>query len=376
MPIYQQLVNFTEMFHQLREPPIIINDLPNSTEEERDYITQLITTHYNSDMLSILPSCRCGKTKGEYEIGSLCAYCKTPVKSHISEDIEPLVWFRRPIGVAPLINPHIYIMLRNRFRRSGFEVLDWLTDTTFSTNSKQPAVLKTILNAGVQRGYNNFINNFDFIMGVMFSIKDYKLKKGKRDYLRELIALNRGQLFSDYIPLPNKSLLVIENNNLGRYADNSMVMAIDVIRMITSIDRRFSEHNVILRENRTAKAITRLGDFYEAFVSKNMSPKPGLFRKHIFGSRSHFSFRAVITSLTDRHAYDEIHVPWGIGVTVLRDHLLAKMMRMGYALNDAIGMLHGHVHNYNEMLDQLLKEIIAESPDSSLIAILQRNEKQ
>ena len=36
MPVYQHIVNFDLMFRQLREPPIIVNDLINSTEEEKD----------------------------------------------------------------------------------------------------------------------------------------------------------------------------------------------------------------------------------------------------------------------------------------------------------------------------------------------------
>lgn len=373
MPIYQELINFNEMFYQLKEPPIIINDLPNTTEDEREYIKQLITTRYSSDMLSILPSCQCGQTRGEFEVRYECPECKTIVKSQIDEDIEPLVWFRRPKDVAPLMNPIVFTMLRHRFKKSGYEIMNWLTDTTYTTDRKQPTVLNNILATGIQRGYNYFVENFDTVMDVLFSIKDFKLKRGKRDYLRELIGIYRHQIFSDYIPLPNKSLLVIENTNVGRYVDNTIVAGIDVISSIASIDRKFINHHVRVRENRTAKCISRLGVFYETFISKNVSPKPGLFRKHIFGSRTHFSFRAVITSLTKAHAYNEIHIPWGVGVTVLRDHLLSKMLKLGYALNDAIGILHGHVHNYNVMLDQFMKEIIAESPKGSLVCILQRN---
>ena len=374
MGISQELINFNEMFYQLKEEPIIVNDLSNSTEEERKYVEDLITTRYSSDMLSVLPSCQCGQTKGEYERGNVvCEYCKTPVRSQIEEDIEPIVWFRRPIGVAPLLNPVVYTMLNDRFRKSGFNIIDWLTDTTYNSDKKQPPVLDTILGAGVQRGYNYFVENFDKVMDVLFSQKIFKLKKGERDYLWDLITIHRDKLFSDYIPLPNKALLVIESNNLGTFVDNVVVDAKDVIMMITSIDRKFANHHVRLRENRTAKAISRLSEVYENYISKNMSPKTGLLRKHIFASRSHFSGRAVITSLTDAHEYDEIFIPWGLAITTLRNHLLSKMVRLGYALNTAIALLNGHVHKYNPFIDGLFKELIAESSEAGIPALIHRN---
>lgn len=372
MPVFQRLIDYNRLFHQLRELPIIINDLDDTTEESRDYIDQLITTRYNSDMLSILPSCQCGETKGEYSIGVICPQCKTPVKSQVEEDIEPLVWFRRPKDVDKLINLQVLIMLRKRFCKSGFNIIDWLLDTTFRTDKKMPPILKTILGAGIQRGYNNFVEGFDKIMQVLFTMSCFKLKKGKRDYLYELLQLNRNHLFSDYIPLPNKALLIIEKTNLGNYVDNVMVGGIDAIKMITSIDKKFSAHHARVRENRTAKALVKLCDFYKKFNGKNISGKPGLMRKHVYGARTHFSFRAVITSLTGDHRYDEIHVPWGIGVTVFREHLLSKLLRLGYALNDALGLLYGHVQKYNPMLDVMFKEIIAES-GGGIPILIERN---
>mgnify|MGYP003397353800 FL=1 len=70
MPIIQRLVNFDRMVAQLKEPPVIVNDLINATDEEKVKIREMITTRYQSDMLSILPTYQCGKTKGEFSIGT------------------------------------------------------------------------------------------------------------------------------------------------------------------------------------------------------------------------------------------------------------------------------------------------------------------
>ena len=371
MPIFQKIADLNRAFQQLTEPPIIINDLVNNSVEDKEYIRELVTTRYSSDMITLLPSCRCGVTKGEFSVGVKCTYCNTVVKSSVENDIEPTVWFRKPDGVQQLINPIIWIMLKARFKTSGFNVIQWLTDTTYRPSVKQPRVVNKIVEAGIQRGYNYFVQNFDSIMQFLFSLKDFPKKNDRT--LQDLIRDNRHVVFSDYIPIPNKSLLIIEKTNVGVYVDPIIVKAVDAMEMLVSIDKNFHDQNPRVKENRTTKALSKLADFYELFFRLNLSPKPGQFRRHVFGTRTNFAFRAVISSLTDTHSYDEIHVPWGIGLTAFRPHLVSKLMKMGMDINSAIGLLLGHVEKYHPLLDKLLNELIQEAPDKSIYVLLQRN---
>jgi len=373
MPVFQQLIDLNEMFNKLADPPIIINDLSNSSDEERKLISEIITTRYSSDMISLLPSCRCGATKGEFSTNIKCNYCGTNVTSQVENEVESSVWFRKPVGVNKLISPIIWIMLKARFKRSGFSIIQWLTDTTYRPNVKQPLVVNKIVDAGIQRSYNNFVDNFSSIMDFLFSLKEFQLKKNTVDYLKILIDQNKNTVFSDYIPLPNKSFLIIEKTNLGTYVDFIVIEAIDAIEMLVSIDKAFYDQNIRSKENRTAKAISKLSDFYEKFYKLNLSPKSGQFRKHIFGTRTNFSFRAVISSLTDTHEYDTIQVPWGVGLTAFRPHLINKLLKIGYDLNSAIGLLWGHVERYSPLLDSLLQELISESINKSIYVTIQRN---
>lgn len=373
MPVYQKLVNFKDEFQQLKETPIIINDLVNNSEEDKETIKEMITTRYNGDMITLLSSCRCGATKGEFSIGVKCNFCGTLVASTLEDDIQSSIWFRRPTGVNKLINPHVLTMLRNRFKKSGYSLIQWICDTGYRSNVNQPKIIDKLIESGIQRGYNNFVDNFDTIIKYLFSLKDFQVKKGQVDYLYELLELAGDSIFSDYIPLPNKSILIIERTNVGVYVDPIIVEAVDAIEMLVSIDRNFYDQNYRTKENRTIKALCKLSDFYEKFYKTNLSPKPGQFRRHIFGTRTNFSFRAVITSLTCTHEYDEIHVPWGIGLTAFRPHLLNKLLKLGHDINSAIGLLLGHVNKFHPLLDKLLKELVTESKDDALMVILQRN---
>lgn len=359
------------IFSQLSEPPIIINDLINNSEEDKEAIKELVTTRYSSDMITLLPSCRCGISKGEFSVGVKCTYCNTTVKSTIENDIEPTIWFRKPYGVNTLISPIIWNMLKARFKKSGFNIIQWLTDTTYRASVKQPTVVNKIVEAGIQRGYNYFVDNFDKIMSYLFSLKDFR--KDGVDYLQILLQEYRHLVFSDYIPIPNKSLLIIEKTNVGVYVDPIIVKAVDAIEMLVSIDKNFHDQNPRVKENRTAKAISKLGDFYESFNKTNLSPKSGQFRRHIFGTRTNFSFRAVISSQTGTHKYNTIEVPWGVGLTAFRPHLINKLLKMGMDLNSSIGLLLGHVEKYHPTLDKLLNELLAEAGPRGITVLLQRN---
>ena len=373
MSVYQSLVNFDEMFNSLTSMPVIVNDIMDSSEEERESLKNSIFTKYNSDLLSNLPSCDCGSIRGEFNIGVHCKNCDTIVRSVMDQKIEPILWMRSPKGVAKLINPIVWTLLSSRFNRSNFDVLLWICDTTYRSNNKIPNILDEIQSSGIQRGYNYFVENFDYILNILFNIKSYKLKKGNRDYLYELVQRDRACIFSDYIPLPNKSLLVIEGTNVGTYADPVVVGAIDAIQTIASIDSSLFQHSLRTKENRTIKCLSKLAEFNDNYYKSSLARKSGIFRKHVFGSRSHFSFRAVISSITEPHEYDEIHIPWGVATSVLRMHVINKLLKRGYDTNLAIDFLNRHAQKYSLELDNIFKELISESPRHGLDVITQRN---
>ena len=370
MPVYQKLISHDLSLQKSSIDPIILNDLCNAGEADKEYIKQITTSRYSTDMVSILPSCNCGRTKGEFSnIKVKCSYCNSYVQAKTEDDIEPTVWFRKPVGVQKLISPIIWIMLKNRFKKSGFSVICWLTDTTYKTQVTQPPVLAKIVESGIQRGYNNFVENFDVIIEFLLSMKDFKLKKGRIDYLDILLKENPNAIFSDYLPMPNKALLIVEKTNVGVYVDNVIMGAIDAIEMLVGIDTMFADHNIRGRENRTAKAINKLSDFYMSFFKVQVSGKPGKLRRHIFGSRTSYSFRCVISSITGRHNYKDVEVPWCIGLTAFREHLMNRLRKQGMSLNEATGFLRSHISNYNPLLADMLDNLIAETRGGEGIVI-------
>lgn len=374
MGVFAELVDFDHLFHTgVSKTPIIVNEFDDLSESDKADLNNLIYTRYSSDLLSNLPSCECGEIIGEHNVGVRCTACNTLVTSSMEQDLEPLVWMRSPNGVEKLINPIVWTMLNNKFTKSGFEIIRWICDTTYKAAVRVPPVMESVQALNLPRGYNNFVQNFDEIIGLLFSLKEFKPRKAEEDPIQTLIRMYRHCLFSTYLPLPNRSLLVIEENNLGTYVDPIITGAVDAIRTIASIDSPLSNHSIRTKENRTIKTIAQLAEFYDGLYRTTLARKEGVYRKHVFGTRSHFSFRAVISSLTNAHDYDEIHIPWGIGISLFRLHLLNKLLRRGFTPNEAMGFLNEHAQKHHPLLEELFSLLIKEARNQRVATVFQRN---
>ena len=378
MGISLQLVNHTDLFHRHSQyEPVIINDFAEASEEDKDKFNRLIYTKYSAnDLLSNLPTCVCGEITGERNVGTVCPNCRSVVVAALDQELQSLVWMRAPKGVKALINPTVWTMLTEKFRRGGFDIIRWFCDTSYKPQVKTPPVLDAVLALNFDRGYNNFVDNFYPITDALFNLSVFK-KKGVVDPLQILLREDPERIFTQYLPLPNRTLLVLEESNVGAngstYVDPLVPAAVDSIRIMTGIDTPLSTLSLRSRELRAVKAVAQLAEYHDGFTKTKLAKKEGIPRKNIYGCRPHFVFRAVISSLTGAHDYDELHISWGVAVSVLRIHLLNKLFRRGFTPNQAIGHLNAFAQRYDPLLDELFKELISESPYRGIPCLLQRN---
>jgi hypothetical protein len=143
--------------------------------------------------------------------------------------------------------------------------------------------------------------------------------------------------------------------------------------MVTSIKNSLEDLPISRLEARTVKVICNFARFYRAFSEETLSQKSGILRKHVFGIRLHFTARAVITSISTNHNYDDLHIPWNVAVQLFSIHLTNKLYRLGYTPREVERHLREHSLRYCPILDRLLKELIAESPYVGIPCLLQRN---
>ena len=370
-----ELVNFDELFQKstVREK-LVINHYVNTSREQRRLFDKIIYTEYdNVDLLSNMPTCEGGHLYGQHLEHVFCPICRSHVESPLAQDLEPVVWMESPEGVAPLINPAAWTMMSKRFERNDFDFIRFFADRDYRPPVKDPEALPDVLSWGIPRGYNSFYENFDIILYNLFESKHFRLKKGEVDEFKILLERHRDAFFCRFLPLPNRSALVIEKTNVGRYMDDTIPGVVDAIRTMVGIDTPMAMHSVRVKENRTIKTIMQLGVFSEQTIRNKLAKKTGIFRKHVYGGRAHFTFRAVISSITAPHKYSDLYLPWGVAMNLFDLHLTNKLYEMGYTPNKAQAFLNEHALKYHPTLDALFMELIAESPYAGPPVLFQRN---
>jgi hypothetical protein len=391
---YLRVISHDDLFfRQSRTDPVIVNHFQGYTEEERKAFRDKIFTRYQpSDMLTNKPRCECvsGGLEGKRFLGVICDSCNKPVMNIRDQKLESLVWLKQPTGVERLIYPIIWTILSNHFKKGRFNVIHWLCDTKYPTPDKPPKIFQQLLSLDITRGYNYFVKNFfatidpktglqigPGIIEKLLTISDFRKKKqdnpNEVHHILRLLDENRNKIFSNYLALPNKTLLVVEDTDMAIYVDSNVPLAVDAIDSLIGLDDPLNGYTAIVRQNRFVRALAQLATYYQDFNKKTFSSKEGISRKHLVATRCDWSFRAVITSLTEDHYHRELHTPWGVSVGLLRQHLAAKLKRRGWLPNEIFRFLSRYATDYNPLIDELFQELIAESKYMGLPVVFQRN---
>lgn len=287
------------------------------------------------------------------------------------------MWIRAPKGVHTLMNPMAWTIIDDAFTSTGLSILQWICLPHYVPPASQLGIIDRLKACGIQRGWNYFCSHFDEIMSILFAER-FMRKTGSngKEYQAAVWAFiqqYRHLLFTKVLPIPNKIALVTEKTPVGTYADARMASAIDAALSIASLDENDEGTSQQVRENRAIQAVIQLAEYYQNHWKNVIGKKEGWFRKHVFGTRIPYSGRTVITSLSCRHDYDELHIPWTFAIALLRVHITNKLLRRGFDPNAANSFIVSCAHRYDELMDTILKELIAEGPGGSLYCIFHRN---
>lgn len=374
MGVSRVLINQEDLFHSMTGVSVIVNNFNVNSQEDKEKLNDLIMTKYDGDSLDVLPSCDCGKVTGDYNVGVTCTNCNTVCYSVTEKPLESVLWITTPNGIEKLINPDAWILFSKRFTFNGHNLIEWLCNPYYKINGDiTPPKITQLKKLNPPRGLNNFVKYFDDIMNLLITNKLIQNSNNDKELFIEFIKQYRDSIFTQYVPIPSKLAFITEDTPTGKYVDLSMAPAVDAIRTISSIENSPNNVSIKRKESACVKAISKLATYYQDFSSKQLGSKYGWFRKHIFGSRLHFSFRSVIASISDNHDYDEIHMPWSMSVMVFEAHLISKLLKRGFTPNDALGFLREHTLKYHPLLEELFTELINEGPGNKIPILFQRN---
>jgi hypothetical protein len=361
-----QITNLDHEFANMTRPPILVNHFNTKVKEDKERLNRLLYTHYEGDALDVLPSCDCGKLRGEFNVGIICNTCRIDVRSVTERPLESILWMAPPKGVSRLINPHVWVILSRALMHSNQSLLEWMCSPTYvppgPPNKRMQKLMDLYRARGIDRGINTFYDKFDYIFGLL---QEFQLIKGKKQVVQDLVqfvSMYRECIFTNHLPLPSRLGFITEGTVTGMYADTSMTKALDAARTISATEHPMTPLTLKVRQSRAVSAIMSLAQYYQTFISASLASKPGLYRKHIFGTRLHFSGRAVISSLSDNHNYGECYLPWSMSVMIFKTHITSKLIQRGYTPNMCIQFIYEHTLKYHPLMDQLFQELVNEAP--------------
>lgn len=363
---YKQLLNTQKVFEEYarKQQVIVLNDLPNSTVEERRKNTELVQAIYRSELLDDVPSCRCGELKAvEYE-GITCGKCGFVVQRIVDDDTGIVCWLRAPKGVTALINPTMFVVLQQYFSKgtkdNTFDFLRWMMDRNYNDLSKYKKlddinrVISIFFDRGFVRGYNAFIEQFDQIIETFIDDELFRYAfQEDQDELHRYIKHYRDLIFVDHIPSPPPGLLVLEETDTLTYKTERTTDAVNAIRHLLSIDTRNNTQRK--NERLTMLAMFGLSKFAQEYSYENERQKAGLWRMHVYAMRLQLSsFRGVIYSLHEEHFADDVVLPWSVMVKCLYFHLANLLDKRGYTYPEIVRKISLAVEFYDEEIEELL----------------------
>jgi hypothetical protein len=377
MGIHLRIKSLDKVFENAKTPPYLVNDFDIDTEEGRDALNSKIYSRYDGDVLDILPSCECKHLTGGYNVGLICPVCNAKCLPVTEREVESTLWLAPPNGVNCFINPQVWMILSDALTYDSKQVnlLEWLTSPTLVVSEHSTAPWLKLKALGIGRGLNYFHDNFDVIMETLFEHRLFKFKGAKtpRDELKLFIAMNRDRIFCKHLPVPSKLNFIMEGTVTSVYADTKMGPALEAIRTICAAENPMAPLSMKKRQAVAVNAMVYLCEYYRNFNSVLLGKKEGWYRKHVGGSRLHFTFRCVITSLSDNHRYDEIYLPWSVAVMTMDVHITNKLLKRGMTPNECTKFIYEHASVYDPLMDEILKELISESPYGGIPVVIQRN---
>lgn len=370
--IYPGLVDYDKLFYSTPDATVIpCGIVPKMTEDET---TKEITAIFQDGTkdLTFVASCSCGSLMGNFYEGMECPKCHTKCKTNFATDLKFRAWLEIPEIVAdpndprylpPILHPAIYAILNQWMGTvKPVRVLDALLNPELDLPEQ-------LAKDGLGQGFQYFYRNFDDIINYFltrYKPLQVKAKKARFAHIPELIKKYRHLVFFRHIPILNQSLHMITTSGTLKLTDNSvdfiLKAKIDLSNLIYQ-HRNMNVKPVFINTQLWTVYKSLLG--YVNYIARvNLFGKTGFVRKLVLGARMHCSGRAVITPISGQHDCDELHIPWKMGVELLKLEIINMLVnRHKYSVPDAVSKHAAATVSYDPDIDNIMKTLIQECRD-------------
>lgn len=338
-----------ETFTTSRQAESFMNEIFLDEEEEVEAVS------FNA-------ACECRHIKGNYYIGIECPQCKTTVRDNFSSEIKFRAWLELPDYIPPMLHPAAYWVFKKWMGSTkGVFLLDSLLDVT--ARDKIPADLIEVTGCG----YRNFHDNFDKIM--MYLLNEYPpfqttVVRERSTYIPEYLERYRDLMFIKHVPILNSNLHLMTSNGTMQYIDATSPHIFKCIVELSNLEykQNTGTRPELYLDQQTWSIYSAYFEYVYSIVDNKLSKKPGYIRRHMVGSRVHFTSRAVILPITGEHDYDEIYIPWRIGVAMYGLELHNILVnRFNLNESEAHEKRHNALFKYDEDIAKALQILIDEA---------------
>lgn len=362
--------------------PILINKVPYVTVEDRKAFNSIIMTKYENDVLSNIPTCACGLLSLGSKLGDRCDVCETKVEFPSEGDIDYRTWMGVPNGIRGFIIPVVWVQLTKLLNATGYNLLTYMLTSKGNPpdniNKITVKRIKYLTDINFPRGWNNFIDNFDWFIEILPALGKISSTNNMRALAKyaEYLKSVRTRVFPKFMPLPVQVMLVLDQMNYGGgFADKKTIAgAIVAARTIADIERAHVRPLSMTQvEQKMLSVINNMVSYYVATIKTTFCSKKGWIRGCIWRSKFPWAGRAVIKSLTGPHDDREIHIPWTVGVEMFKYHIFNKLSVNGHGYLESVLIVNRAVNVYNPYVSDIIKQIIAEAPFIGFPCSFQRN---
>ena len=346
---------------------LLLNELGNS-QDEIDALNMQIATTLNGDM-TIRPSCVCRKTVAPLSSNVVCDVCNTKVTNSTDKEIEPIIFLKSPKGIDNLLLPIFVMYFVQAFNYTKFDTFKYLTDPKFKIKDKNNVFVADILACKIPRGWNYFINNTLEIMETLAENVD-KLKKSQKvaDTI-QVFKDNQNDILCDSICFTSNSLFIIERNGTGAWLDSKNVILHNSISGFAGIDLM---PTLVDRQRCLSVNYSLLITHMLELMRKNFKGRNGYFRASLVAAKGIYIGRAVAAGITDPLKYDEIELPWGILIAMLRTHIVSVLLRTDPQMTycDKLNFVRESINVPNAKMKNIISELLNNANGGKGLAVI------
>jgi hypothetical protein len=364
MGIRLEIIPRKDIIDQIDGESNIINYVDRTDPKELSGFKDMLILMMDQT-IKLVPTCKCRKTTApahQFYVHP-CPICNTIPSPLMDEPLSPLLYLAVPEDISGLVQYTFWNMMRNLFMRGTAanpdSMLAWVTDTGYTlTHPDSIRIAQDWERLGIQRGYNNFVDNLDEYLDIMTHHEAFKTRSTRRD-VPALYAEHKEDIHVPYLSFMDSITRIMEKSGVNSYAGTGFTPAVDSIMGVAGIDAGF--YSMERKQNILSRFMERYTGYYDDFLESVVRGKYGFYRGTVCGARGTRIMRTVISSIPWEHRHDHVYLPWTPTIWTLETVIISILLKKGLTRAQIRSFMQYCTNNYHPAMERILNKIIRDA---------------